>query len=349
MGATVLVLHHKSSKQESPSFKGLSYIKDADRLFLAGKNPARLLPARTRRDADDLRQPRRDCVAERTPVCRSPAPRVGSRNLREATAAVTAALDLDQVLDLIIANLRRVIPYDSCAVFLLEKGYVRLVRGSGFAHPEKLIGHRFPAGNPLVEEAFRTGRPVVLYDAQQDPRFQRWGEVEKIRGWIGLPMLAHGQPIGYLTIDSYTPGAYTEEHARLAQAFANQAAIALENARLFEQVQQAATTDALTGLANRRHFFDLAQREFARARRYGSTLSLFILDVDNLKEVNDSGGHLMGDRLLQMVGQKMRQQLRQPDIAARYGGDEFIVLLPETPLDKPSGWPNACAKAWLRK
>lgn len=257
-----------------------------------------------------------------------------AETLREATAAVTAALDLDQVLDLIIANLRRVIPYDSCAVFLLEKGYVRLVRGSGFAHPEKLIGHRFPAGNPLVEEAFRTGRPVVLYDAQQDPRFQRWGEVEKIRGWIGLPMLAHGQPIGYLTIDSYTPGAYTEEHARLAQAFANQAAIALENARLFEQVQQAATTDALTGLANRRHFFDLAQREFARARRYGSTLSLFILDVDNLKEVNDSGGHLMGDRLLQMVGQKMRQQLRQPDIAARYGGDEFIVLLSETPLDK---------------
>ena len=259
-----------------------------------------------------------------------------AETLREAAAAVTSALDLEQVLDLIIANLRRVVPYDSCSVFLLEKGYVRLVRGAGFEHPEKLVGHRFPAGNPLVEEAFRAGQPVVLHDAQQDPRFQRWGGAEHIHGWIGLPLIARGQPIGYLTIDSHTPGAYTEEHARLAQAFANQAAIALENARLFEQLQEAATTDALTGLANRRHFFDLARREFARARRYGSALSLFILDVDNLKEVNDSGGHLMGDLLLQVVGQKMRQQLRQPDIAARYGGDEFIALLPETALDKAS-------------
>jgi diguanylate cyclase (GGDEF)-like protein/PAS domain S-box-containing protein len=259
---------------------------------------------------------------------------VEAETLREAAAAVSSALNLEQVLDLIIANLRRVVPYDSCSVFLLEKGYVRLVRGAGFEHPEKLIGHRFPSGNPLVEEAFRTGQPVVLHDAQQDPRFQRWGGAEHIHGWIGLPLMARGQPIGYLTIDSRTPGAYTEEHARLAQAFANQAAIALENARLFEQVQQAAITDALTGLANRRHFFDLARREFARARRYGSALSLFILDVDNLKIVNDQGGHLLGDRLLQTVGHAIRHQLRQPDIAARYGGDEFIVLLPETTLEK---------------
>lgn len=259
---------------------------------------------------------------------------VEAETLREAAAAVTSALNLEQVLDLIIANLRRVVPYDSCSVFLLEKGYVRLVRGAGFEHLETILGHRFPSGNPLVEEAFRTGRPVVLYDAQQDPRFQRWGGAEHIRGWIGLPLIARGQPIGYLTIDSRTPGAYTEEHARLAQAFANQAAIALENARLFEQVQQAAITDALTGLANRRHFFDLARREFARARRYGSALSLFILDVDNLKIVNDQGGHLLGDRLLQTVGHAIRRQLRQPDIAARYGGDEFIVLLPETTLEK---------------
>ncbi|MDT8898595.1 histidine kinase N-terminal 7TM domain-containing protein [Thermanaerothrix sp. 4228-RoL] len=259
---------------------------------------------------------------------------VEAETLREAAAAVTSALNLEQVLDLIIANLRRVVPYDSCSVFLLEKGYVRLVRGAGFEHLETILGHRFPSGNPLVEEAFRTGRPVVLYDAQQDPRFQRWGGAEHIRGWIGLPLIARGQPIGYLTIDSRTPGAYTEEHARLAQAFANQAAIALENARLFEQVQQAAITDALTGLANRRHFFDLARREFARARRYGSALSLFILDVDNLKIVNDQGGHLLGDRLLQTVGHAIRHQLRQPDIAARYGGDEFIVLLPETTLEK---------------
>jgi len=262
---------------------------------------------------------------------------VEAETLRQAAAAITSALDLEGVLDLIISSLRQVVPYDSCSVFLLEKGYLRLVRGAGFTNLQALIGQRFPAGNPLVEESFRTGEPIILEDAQADPRYSRWGEAEAIRGWIGLPLIAHGTPIGYLTLDSHTPGFYKPEHARLAQAFASQAAIALENARLFEQVRQAAITDPLTGLSNRRHFFELARREFARARRYGSTLSILLLDVDNLKVVNDTSGHLMGDRLLQLVGRKMLNQLRQPDLPARYGGDEFIALLPETNLERAMG------------
>ena len=97
---------------------------------------------------------------------------------------------------------------------------------------------------------------------------------DHIHGWMGIPLFTHGQAVGFLAIDSCTPGAFTGEDAALAQAFANQAAIAIENARLYERTQHLAITDPLTELYNRRHFFDLARNEFYRTRRYIKNLAL---------------------------------------------------------------------------
>ncbi|HKZ50508.1 MAG TPA: GGDEF domain-containing protein, partial [Dehalococcoidia bacterium] len=121
-----------------------------------------------------------------------------------------------------------------------------------------------------------------------------------------------------------------DAHLRLLTAYAAQASLALENALLYEEVKNQAATDELTGLHNRRSFDLHLESELKRAQRYGHPLSLLFLDVDELKAVNDRYGHLQGDQLLRHLASLLTGVLRKSDVAARFGGDEFVVLLPET-------------------
>jgi diguanylate cyclase (GGDEF)-like protein len=118
------------------------------------------------------------------------------------------------------------------------------------------------------------------------------------------------------------------------ETITNQVSVAMDNARLFEQVQLMAITDALTGIYNRRYFFTVGDNEMARAQRYGSNLSLIMLDIDHFKKVNDEFGHLVGDQTLVMITQACSNELRKIDILCRYGGEEFVILLPETSRDE---------------
>lgn len=157
--------------------------------------------------------------------------------LRQVSAALTSTLDLQQVLDNILLHLEKLIPCDSACVFLREDRYVRAMAGHRLPHPASVIGQLFPADNPLVEEIYRTARPVILADAQADPRFEGWGGTERVHAWMGVPLIVRGELIGHLTLDNLEAGAYGETEAALAQAFANQAAVAIENARLYAEVQ----------------------------------------------------------------------------------------------------------------
>ncbi len=257
-----------------------------------------------------------------------------AETLRQAVAEVTSALELDQVMDKILNHLARVVPYDSSVVFLYEgEHHLRAMAGRGLPNPGAVLNHTYAADNPLIVELKRQGTPLILADAQADSRFEKWGAGGYIHGWVGLPLRVHGEPIGYLTMDSARVGAYGPQDAALVQAFADEVAIAIENARLFQQVQRLAITDPLTGLNNRRYFFEAARRELERARRYQSPLSLIMLDIDHFKRVNDTYGHLAGDRVLVAVAARCKEKLREVDISARYGGEEFVFLLPETNLE----------------
>jgi diguanylate cyclase (GGDEF)-like protein len=256
-----------------------------------------------------------------------------AETLRQASSAVTSALDLAMVLERILIQVARVIKYDSAAVFLVEEEGLHMVAARGFPVQTGLIGQYFPVDNRLFQEMTRRGQPIIMADASSDKRFQRWGNVSHVRGWIGIPLLTMGKAIGCLTIDSREVNAYDVVDASLVQSFANEAAIAIEKARLFQQVQQLAVTDPLTGLYNRRYFFDVGQKEFRRARRTNRPLSLIMLDVDHFKSFNDTYGHLVGDRVLIAMARQCQLAVRELDIVARYGGEEFVILLPETPLD----------------
>jgi len=257
--------------------------------------------------------------------------------LRDSTAMLTSTLDLDQVLDRILSNLAHVTAYDIANIMFIEDDVARVVRAQ--RHTGSSIDHSFynNVGLSVSQSTYfarmiATHESVVIPNVATDPNWISFPETDWLKSYASAPLVINNKVIGFLNLDSSTPGFYNAEHAVRIRAFADQAAIAIQNARLFAETQRQATTDPLTGLHNRRHFTDLALGEIERARRYHHPLSLILLDIDHFKNVNDTLGHLAGDKVLQIIAEQIRASLRQTDLVGRHGGEEFIILLPETPI-----------------
>ncbi len=162
-----------------------------------------------------------------------------AETLRQAAAAVTESLGLDVTLERILKELERVVPYDSASVMLVQEGALRVVGARGFPDEATPLDVSFPGGDDsFFREVSQTLQPLILEDAQADPRFRRLGRTDYVRGWICAPLVVRDKVIGVLTVDSRQPGAFDEGHARLVQTFGHHAAVALENARLHEEVRR---------------------------------------------------------------------------------------------------------------
>jgi diguanylate cyclase (GGDEF)-like protein len=253
-----------------------------------------------------------------------------AENLRQATAALAAALDLRQVLDNILEHLEQVIPYDRACVYLLEEQTLHAVAANGFDVDQQVLGYNFPVSNALAQQMMITSHPLILENAAQEPRFAGWLETGFVQAWMGVPLIIHANLIGILTLGSQVHGTYGRDQANLALAFASQAAAAIANARLFSEVQRLAITDPLTGLYNRRGFSEIGHREVERTRRYKRPLSVIMIDIDHFKNINDTYKHAVGDQVLRILAERCRNRTREVDILGRYGGEEIVILLPET-------------------
>jgi diguanylate cyclase (GGDEF)-like protein len=150
-------------------------------------------------------------------------------------------------------------------------------------------------------------------------------------GDIRFPMIVGGDPVGVLGVSPEPP--LTEDQRGVLTAAAAMLAVSLKNAELFREVRDNSVRDSLTACVNRKHAIEVMDAELRRARRSKLPLSLLMFDLDRFKDINDRRGHLCGDAVLAMVGQRMNAVLRGSDLKCRYGGEEFLVLLPDTPIE----------------
>lgn len=190
------------------------------------------------------------------------------------------------------------------------------------------------AAMPILSETARTGRPLVISDTHANPAWRVFPVTEWVCSYLTVPIQIRQSTIGFLNLDSETPGFFKSNHAERLQSFANHAAIAIGNASLYEEIHNLAIRDALTNLYNRRYFEEILRKEYSRHSRSRANLSVLMMDVDYFKAFNDAYGNVHGDECLRQIAKVINNSIsRPPDVGARYGGEEFICLLPETSLD----------------
>jgi len=261
--------------------------------------------------------------------------------LYEVGLAVTSGSGLDKTVVTLFNQLKRVLPIEVFFIAMLDDAEENAVY-TMFEHDGKQIdfGPVSMKDRPsLTRYVVEQCKKVYLPDTHSpDSEFPRKDMLlipgHDPRSILGIPLLLRNKVLGAMFVEESRPNAYNQDQIRLVETIANQATIVMDNARLFEQVQQMAITDSLTGVFNRRYFFSHSEKELARAVRYGSDLALIMLDIDHFKLINDHFGHVIGDQTLIMMAQACASQLRKMDILCRFGGEEFVVLLPETSQSK---------------
>ncbi|TMJ08824.1 MAG: sensor domain-containing diguanylate cyclase [Bacillati bacterium ANGP1] len=221
--------------------------------------------------------------------------------LARLAAEFTTVLSLTDLLDHVIHVLHEEAGFDSCEISLLTKH---------------------------TTEDVESGIPLLIPDLKSEPRW--FLREPRIRSAILAPLVVHRRPIGVVGAYREAVGGFPAADLNLLAIVARYLAGAVEVARLHEQLKELAATDSLTGLANRRAFLDRLQAEIQRGRRAKSEFCVALLDLDRFKAVNDIHGHAVGDQVLIRVAETLSQAVRQSDLAARFGGDEFILLLPES-------------------
>jgi diguanylate cyclase (GGDEF)-like protein len=262
-----------------------------------------------------------------------------ARIANRITASFTSGTDLTVALTAFARELTGVYPYDKLAWgFVNDAGdYLEVV-----VHPEHATwgwDNVIPVVGSGLGSVALNNRPLISPDLLHNRQFiEDMRLLEKgVRSYVVVPLNARGRSIGALALGSGRDHAYDDASLVQLQMLADSIALSLENARLIQKTRELSITDDVTPLYNYRFFHQIIDRELKLVDRYKSVLSLVFLDLDNFKPINDNYGHLRGSRVLREVGFLLRAAVRETDYPVRYGGDEFVVVLPQTDGTTASG------------
>ena len=244
---------------------------------------------------------------------------------------LVSTYDIDTVLQLIVDSLKEITGAEHCSLMLLDGSgrYLTIKAANGL--PEDIVNNTsVEVGEGLVGWVASEGCPLLIKDIEKDPRFKRKNRSRyNSNSLLSVPLKNRGVVIGVLNVNNKEAGKeFTYQDQNLLTMFANQAAIAIANARLYQRLEVMALTDGVTGIYNHRAFQERLEKEIARASRFNEQISLMIIDVDHFKRINDSYGHMTGDSVLKEISMFLIQKVRRMDFVARYGGEEFAIILP---------------------
>lgn len=254
----------------------------------------------------------------------------------EVGKALTSQTQLSPLLHTLMDAVSRLLSPKHWSLMLLDDAtqelYFEIAVGSA---AEAIRDMRLTLDDGVVGWVARQQKPALIIDAQADPRFlRRMDEASDFTtgSLMCAPLVFQGQTLGVIEVvrGQDEPQRFTDEHLKVLIMFADFAAIAIANARQFKKIADLTITDDWTGLFNARYLQQSLHHEVARSRRYGHTLSVLFIDLDGFKRVNDTFGHSEGSRILACVADRIQNAIRDTDRAVRYGGDEFVVLMPET-------------------
>jgi diguanylate cyclase (GGDEF)-like protein len=253
----------------------------------------------------------------------------------ELGKALTSSLNIDEILNVVVKKIQELLEPKNWSLLLVnaETGELtfRVVVGEG---AEKILGTTLNAGEGIAGWVAKKQKPLLVHDVSKDDRFSpRVDRLTKFdtHSVVCVPLVARGNCHGVIElINNFEESSFSDEDLLLLTTMGDYTAIALENAVFIKKVEELTITDDLTGLYNSRFLQGRIDYEVNRASRFKTDLSMIFLDLDLFKHVNDKHGHLMGSQMLKEVAELLIHNTRNIDMVCRYGGDEFVILMPET-------------------
>ncbi len=251
--------------------------------------------------------------------------------LNQISKVAISSQDAEQMLAEIVAQVQRNFNFDHIGIGILDYVTKDIEIKAEAGATAQALGRRVPLGVGILGRVARTGEMALVQNASDG---HLAGILPESRAVLGIPITYGETLLGVLNVESVRENAFSPSDVLIMSTLADLLATALHNSFVFQKLQQQSITDGLTGIKTRRFFWEALSSEWKRASRSGRPFSVVLMDLDKFKEVNDTMGHLEGDLVLARVGRLLEQKCRQSNVVARYGGDEFIILMPETGVEQ---------------